>query len=187
MRLAIALAALALAVASCNKEPELSVKNASAEQVAAEVKRSGVARQTRLTPGEWQLTTETKLVEAEGLPEAAAAQVKASLERTMTESQCLTPEQASRPPSEIFARRQNSRCTYDSFEMAGGKIKAKMTCPGGNSGTMTMTMDGTYTPTRYTMDALMNVQAPDGAQSMKMSVRSVGTRTGECASAPKAG
>lgn len=103
----------------------------------------------------------------------------------MTETQCLTPEQASRPPSEIFARRQSSRCTYDSFDMAGGKIKAKMTCPGGSSGTMIMTMDGTYTPTRYTMDAVMDVQAPDGAQSMKMSVRSVGTRTGACTSAPQ--
>jgi hypothetical protein len=175
----------ALAIAGCNKEPELSLKNASAEQVAAAAKRSGVTRETRLTPGEWQLTMATKLVEAEGLPAGAAAQVKASMERTMSESSCLTPEQASRPPSEIFAQRQNSRCTYDSFDMAGGKIKAKMTCPGGSSGTMTMTMDGTYTPTRYTMDALMNVQAPDGVQSMKMSVRSVGTRTGECTSPPK--
>ena len=185
MRMAIALAALA--VAGCNKEPELSIKNASAEQVAAAAKRSGVARETRLTPGQWQLTMATKLIEADGLPPGAAAQVKSSTERTMSESQCLTPEQASRPPSEMFARRQNSSCSYDSFDMAGGKIKAKMTCPGGSSGTMTMTMDGTYTPTRYTMDALMDVHAPDGVQSMKMSVRSVGTRTGDCVGASKTG
>lgn len=183
MRMAVALAALA--VAGCNKEPELSLKNASAEQVASAATRSGIRQEARLTPGEWQLTMATKLVEAEGLPQDAAAQAKTSIERTMTESQCLTPEQASRPPSEIFARRQNSKCSYDSFEMADGKIKAKMTCPGGSAGTMTMTMNGTYTPTRYTMDALLDVRAPDGIQSVKMSVRSVGTRIGACKSTPR--
>ena len=52
---------------------------------------------------------------------------------------------------------------------------------------MAMAMDGRYTPTGYTMDATMDMQAPGSGQTMKMTVHSVGTRIGECKAAAKGG
>lgn len=178
MRATIALALLALA--ACGKQPTMKVENATAAQVAAEVKKSGVSGDMKLSPGQWQVTTQMKLLEAKGVPEAVAAQMKQSMIRTSTDTQCLTPEQVNRPNSEIFAGKQNSNCKYDKFEMGGGKIDALMHCPGAGGAEMAMTMKGSYSPKSYTMDAAMDMQAPGTGQSMKMTIHSVGTRVGEC-------
>lgn len=179
MRMTIVLALIALA--ACGKEPTVKVENATAEQVAAEVKRSGVSGDMKLIPGEWQVVTEMKLVEAKGIPDAVASQMKQSMERTTTDKQCITPEQVNRPNSELFAGKENSNCKYENFEMGGGKIKALMHCPGANGAQMTMTMNGTYTPKDYKMEAAMDMQSPGSNQGMKMSIHSTGSRIGECA------
>ena len=174
----------ALALAGCDKGPDMTVRNAAATSAGA-AGQGGARVPPRLQPGEWQLTMQTLLVDAKGVPDDAVAKLKTAYERSMTETQCLTPEQASRPLSEILAKRQNSKCTYESFDMAGGKITGRMICPGGQAGQMAMAMNGTYTPTRYTINADMDIKSFDGAQSMKMTIRSVGTRTGDCAAKPK--
>lgn len=186
MKRIIGLAALALA--ACDNGPEMKVRNTAAPSGGGALGQGRLAAAVppRLTPGEWQLTMQTLLVDAKGVPDEAVAKLKTAYERSMTETQCLTPEQASRPLSEILAKRQNSRCSFESFDMAGGKITGRMICPGGRSGQMAMAMNGTYTPTRYTLDADMDVKSFDGTQSMKMTIRSVGSRTGECAAKPKA-
>lgn len=183
MRLTIALALLALA--SCNKEPTVKAKNVTVAEVAAKVQDSGAAREMRFQPGEWRVVSQARLVEAKGMPPGVADQMKAAMQRSSTESQCLTPEQAARPNSDMFAGKQNSTCKYDSFEMGGGVIKATLHCPGGAGSQMAMTMDGRYTPTSYTMDAAMDMQAPGNTQAMKMAVHSVGTRVGECTASAK--
>jgi hypothetical protein len=183
VRLTIAFALLALA--ACNKEPTLKVQNATLEQVAAQAKQQGVTGHMRLQPGQWQIATEAKLVEAKGVPPAVVEQMKSSMQRISTSSECLTPEQAAKPSSEIFAGKQNSNCKYDRFEMGDGKIKALMHCPGGGGAEMAMTMDGTYSLTSYTMDAAMDMNAPGSGQGMKMSVHTTGTRVGECSAAAK--
>lgn len=185
MRLTIALALLALA--ACNKEPKLKAENATVAEVAAKVQQSQAGRDVRFQPGEWQVVSQAKLVEAKGMPPGVADQMKAAMQRSSMETQCLTPEQAARPNSDMFAGKQNSICKYDSFEMGGGVIKATLHCPGGAGSQMAMTMDGRYTPTGYTMDATMDMQAPGSGQTMKMTVHSVGTRIGECKAAAKGG
>lgn len=184
MKKTIALAVLALA--ACNKEPEVKVKNATPEQVAAKV-REARAGETRLEPGEWQIVSKLSLVEAQGVPAAAAAQMKTAMQRSSTDKQCLTPEQVERPNSGLFAGRENSRCKYDSFEMSGGKIKAVMHCPGAAGGEMRMTMDGSYAPKSYQVDATMDMAMPGEGQKMKMTMQSIGTRLGDCPAGAAAG
>jgi len=177
----IALALLTLA--ACNKEPKVKAENATVAEVAAKVQQSGAGKDMRFEPGEWKVVSEAKLVEATGMPAGVADKMREAMQHSSTETQCLTPEQAARPSSDMFAGKQNSTCKYDKFEMGGGVIKAELHCPGGAGSQMAMTMDGRYTPTSYTMDAAMNMQAPGSGQGMKMAVHSVGTRVGECTGA----
>jgi hypothetical protein len=182
MRMTIALALLALA--ACNKEPELKLKNATVEEVAAKAKAAG-AGEMRPEPGQWKVVTTMKLLEVEGVPEAAAAQMKGALARTATNLKCLTPEDVQKP--NLFAGRDNSRCKYDDFDMKGGKIKATMHCPGQSGGEMGMTLDGAYTPQSYNVLATMDMQMPTAGQSMKMTMQANGTRIGECPAEPAKG
>jgi len=175
MRMTIAFALLALA--ACNKEPELKLKNATPEEVAAKAKAAG-AGEMRPEPGQWKVVTTIKVLDVEGVPEAAAAQMKAAMARTATNLQCLTPEDVQKP--NLFAGSNNSRCKYDDFNMKGGKIKATMHCPGQAGGEMGMTLDGAYTPKSYNVLATMDMQMPSPSQRMKMTMESVGTRIGEC-------
>jgi hypothetical protein len=179
MRLTIAFALLALA--ACNKEPELKLKDATPEEVAAKAKALG-AGEMRPEPGQWKVVTTMKLLDVQGVPEAAAAQMKGALARTATNLQCLTPEDVQKP--NMFAGRDNSRCKYDEFNMKGGKIKATMHCPGQSGGEMAMTLDGAYAPTSYEVLATMDMQMPTAGQAMKMTMQANGTRVGECPAAP---
>lgn len=178
MRITIAIALLALA--ACNKGPSVKVKDATPAEVATQVKQSGVAGEVRLRPGQWQVVSQAKLLDASGMPPQVAEQMKAAMARTSTDTQCLTPEQAAKPNSDMFAGKQNSRCKYDKFEMGGGKLKAEMHCPSGAGSQMAMTMDGSYSPTSYTMDAAMDMKAPGMGGGMKMAVHTEGKRIGEC-------
>ena len=175
MKRTIGLALLALA--ACNKQPELKVKDATPEEVARQAKAAG-AGEMRPDPGQWQVVTNMKVLDVQGVPEAAATQMKTAMARTATNMQCLTPEDVQKP--NIFAGQQNSRCKYDSFDMKGGKIKAVMRCPGQGGGEMVMTLDGAYSPKAYNVLATMDMQMPNADQKMKMTMESKGTRIGEC-------
>jgi hypothetical protein len=178
MRKLIGMALLGLA--ACGSEPEVKLKNATVEQVAAEVKKSGVAGATRFEPGEWRVETRMQDVIAEGLPPQVVQQMKSSMTRVSSEAQCLTPEQAAKPSSEMFAGKQRGNCKYETFEMSGGRLKATLSCPDTSGAKMAMTMDGSYSKTSYTVDAAMRIDSPTPGQSMTVKMRSTGTRTGEC-------
>ena len=173
-----------LILAACGNEPEVKLKNATVEQVAAEVKKSGLTGEARFEPGEWRVETQMVDVVAEGMPPQVAQQMKAQMGSLSSNTQCLTPEQASRPSSEMFAGKQRGgSCKYDSFELSGGKLKATMSCPNASGAKMAMTMDGDYTKTSYTVDAAMRMESPTPGQSMTVKIRSKGERTGECRAA----
>jgi len=179
-----------LGVAACGSEPEVGLKNATPEEVQTkvrEVRRSpgGGGGEMRFNPGEWRIETRLQEVESEGMPPQVAQQMKASMGGVTSQVQCLTPEQASRPGSEMFAGKQSGRCKYDTFEMSGGKLKATLSCPHTSGAKMSMTMDGSYEKTSYTVVAAMRMESPTPGQTMTVRMQSTGTRMGECRTAPK--
>ena len=177
-----------LGVAACGQEPEVSLKNATPEQVQTkvrEVRRSPGGGEMRFDPGEWRIETRLQDVQAEGMPPQVAQKMKASMGGVTSQVQCLTPEQASRPSSEMFAGKQSGRCKYDSFEMSGGKLKAALSCPDTSGAKMSMTMDGSYEKSSYTVIAAMRMESPTPGQTMTVRMQSTGTRMGECRNAPK--
>lgn len=184
MKRTIGLALLTLA--ACNKGPEVKLENATPAQVAAAAKAAGAGAtggELKLEPGQWQLITSMKVLEAEGIPEAAKAQMRTSLERTGSSFQCIKPEDVEKP--NIFSGQNSGRCKYDSFEMKGGKIKAVMSCPGQAGGQMKMAMDGDYSPRSYNVTATMDMAS--NGQSMKMQMKTQGNRVGECTAAQAKG
>ena len=176
MKKTIALTMLALT--ACNRGSEVKVENATPEEVAAKVEQSGAANDIQIEPGQWRVVSEIRLAEMKGMPEAVAAQMKASMERKSTDLQCITPEEVKKP--DVFAGKQDGSCTYESFEMGGGKIDAVMHCGAGDGGRMTMTMKGSYSPRAYTVDATMDTGSAGGVQGMKMAMHSTATRIGDC-------
>jgi len=172
-----------LGVAACGSEPEVSLKNATPEQVAAkvqEVRRSPGGGEMRFEPGEWRVEIRVQDVEAKGMPDQAVQQIKTRLAGVTSNTHCLTPEQASRPSSEMFAGKQSGQCKYDSFEMADGKLKGQLSCPGRSGGKMAMTMEGSYEKSSYVMNAAVQMENAAPGQTMSVRIQSTGQRIGEC-------
>ena len=168
-----------LAVAGCDRGPDIKLRNATGAEVANTVAAKAGGGEMRLRPGEWRIDSALTLDEVPGAPAEQIGRLRQTLERKSTTSECLTPEEAARPNAGMFGQ-QNSRCTYENFEMSGGRIDATMRCPGAGGAEMVMKMDGSYAPDSYKMNAAMDMQGLSGSHSLKMTMRSTGTRVGEC-------
>lgn len=171
MRTHLILAGLVLALAGCEK-PEEAARNMSVKEVAEELSAM------KIEPGQWEATNEIVSASGAGLPPEALAQMKG---HKTTVSNCITPEQAAQPNANFLAAQQNSDCTYQGFEMRGGKMSGTMSCEGGEMpGKMVMKMSGTYGPRSYDMTMDMTTGGPAG-EAMTIKARTVGKRTGQCA------
>ena len=180
MTLRIALSAAALcALAACNNGPSVSEKNAKPSEVANAVAAAG-GSEVLMRPGKWETTMKMDMSGMPGManmPPEVAKQMQAAMNRTVTTSSCLTPDQVKKPGPEVFAG-ADKRCTYDHFQMAGGKIDAKMTCKeGGTSSTMTMT--GTYSADHYTAQNSVEVSDSSG-HGMVTKATIDARRVGDC-------
>lgn len=175
--IAIALAC-ALPLAACNSEPDISAENASAEDVARQVRDAG-GTASFVNPGKWQSTVTIDEMTMPGMPPEVAAQMKSIQGRSKTSETCLSAEDAKRPKEDFFNAGKN--CRYDNFDMGNGKIDAVMKCSGDGGATHVMTMNGTYSGDAYTMRMSMDSAAGPGAeQGMGMKMRVEAKRVGEC-------
>lgn len=165
----------ALTLAACGGS-DVSVTNASPEEVAAKVDAAGGAR---FNPGEWETTVETVSVEIPGLEGAMKDEMtRMMLQRKQVGKNCITPEQAKSPPAEVLAQ-SKGRCTYETFTMTGGKIDGTMVCDA-EGGKMTMKISGTFSDNSFAIDNDMETTMPGGARTMKIKARTSGKRIGEC-------
>jgi hypothetical protein len=173
MRPSIVLPLLAvLALGACKKDTVVA-KNESAESVAKKIAASDLKPQ----PGRWESTTKLDKMDMPNMPPQAKAMMDKQMHVTQTFASCLTPEQVNQPNGAFFQKGAEN-CKYDHFVMAAGTIDARMTCrERGRS--MTVTMQGSYTPTDYTMHVTTQGEMQPGMpMSMEMSVAA--RRVGEC-------
>ena len=169
------------ALAACDKSPEIHERNASVEQVANAARQAGVKSDTVLRPGQWQLKTTVEEMTIPGLPASAQADMKRMMgpRQNITVDYCMTPEDARKPGGKVFTGEESKNCRYERFDMADGKVDAVMHCQGQPSGTMTMTVHGTFSPDSYTNQVSMKATGGrQGAMTMKM--RSEARRIGDC-------
>ncbi len=177
MRNLVLMASLSVALAGCKSQPDVSLTNASPEEVAAKAKAAGIASQ--LHPGEWETRVDLVEVDVPGINAAMKAEMLKRARETKARSYCVTEDEAKRPGG-IFAGKDDSKCTYSKFEMGGGKLDMTMVCPG-EGGSMTMHVAGTFGP-----DAITAVSEMQGAGKfpMRMKANVASRRTGDCKSTP---
>jgi hypothetical protein len=114
-----------------------------------------------MEPGEWQITTTTSL------PMMQSPQ-------TMTNTQCIKPEQAKDPLGVMSGDRQGD-CRMVSPKYSGDRYTWEMRCAqSGMSGTGTMR----FGP--GTMESEMRMSGTMGGQKMEMLTKMSGKRLGPC-------
>jgi len=185
MKPAVAVIA-SVALAACNKGPEVHETNASVEQVANAVARSAAGNEILLRAGEWKVSGTLEELNIPNMPPEAQSQMKQAMGQhgNRTYQYCLTPEQAKKPGGKFFNRQASKNCRYDHFTMGAGKIDALMRCAA-PEGSMEMKIAGTYDADSYSTQVAMNmVGGSQGGMSMKM--RSEAKRVGECTPEDKA-
>lgn len=170
----------AMALAACNKGPQVNLKNASGQQVAQAVSQSGVIPgDYMIQPGEWASKATLQEMTFPGMPPQFQEQMKKAMaERQGNSSKhCVTPEQAKKPKEDFFAG-QDKSCRFAHFTMGGGRMDIQMVCKE-EGGTRASNMSGTYTPTNYSMDVSSTVSGgPQSGAVMKMHVDA--QRVGDC-------
>ena len=167
-----------LALAACNREPEVRASNASVEDVANKV-ADARGSDSFVRPGKWQSRVQIEEFNLPGAPPSATAAMRSMHDRVQVYESCLTPEEAKRPKEDFFAG-ANKNCRYDHFNMGNGKIDAVMKCSEGEMG-QTMAMVGTYGPDNYQMQMSMKAQGgPGPADGMTMKMRIDAKRLGAC-------
>jgi hypothetical protein len=179
MKHAVCVVASIIALSACNKGPKVELKNATGNQVVAAVKQSGVMNSdTMIEPGLWQSKVTVLEMNIPGMPPQFADKMKQSMaeSRNHASSHCIKPEDVQKPKEDFFGA--DKSCKYKQFTMGGGKIDIQMVCSEEGS-TQTSNLNGTYTPTSYSMDMSSTGSGGDqNGMSMKLHVDS--QRVGEC-------
>src|SRR4051812_33002489 len=180
MKSALLLIACVLPLAACNKGPEVSLKNATGNEVAQAVHQSGVmSSDTMIEPGLWESKVTIQEMNIPGIPAQYADRMKQEMaaRQQETSKHCLTKDEAKKPKENFFAS-QDKSCRYAHFTMGGGKMDMQMVCKE-ETATQTMNMSGSYTPTSYSMD--MSSSATGGhSEGMSMKMHVDANRVGEC-------
>nr|WP_294850458.1 DUF3617 domain-containing protein [uncultured Sphingomonas sp.] len=166
-----------LALAACNKEPSVKIDNASAEEVAKQLKESGVA-ETLMTPGQWEYTMTIMDLSAPGMPTNAVEQMKRMMGHNRVVDKCVTEADVKKVDAAMGEIPKH--CTYDHYEIGGGKIDGAMTCS--NAGVTQKTrMSGSYTSESSDVTATSETSGASGPMgNMTVTMNMKGKRIGAC-------
>ena len=174
MRSMIMVSLAALALAGCGSGADADGDGRITNQEAAVATKDA----TLPEPGLYKITVDIEEMTIPGMPPEMAAQMKKTQAANMSIENCLTEADRANMVKQMAP--QGDQCTYDKYDLSGGKIDAKMTCKTPDGGTAVTTMAGTVSSTGVDM-VMENTQTGGAAQSgthMKMHLKN--TRIGEC-------
>lgn len=175
----ILLFACAAALASCDKGPEINLKNATGNQIVSAVSQPQFSSSASfIEPGEWQSRVKIEQMDFPGMRPEVEARMKQALmtDKDDPTNHCVTAAEVNKPKADFFAAEKS--CTYDHFVMGGGQIDIAMTCHR-EDGTQTRTVAGTYTPTTYSVDIESRSTSGRRAGAV-IKVHADAQRVGEC-------
>lgn len=143
----------------------------SAGEVASKVEAEGIMPE----PGQYRATITMTGMDIPGMP--AGMEGHGAGASTTTEY-CLTKDDVAEGFEEMMKRGQNGECSYESFDLTGGKMDAVMVCKTAD-GDARMTMSGTATPTTSDFNATMAMTVPEMGEGT-MSFAAKHERIGDC-------
>jgi len=164
-------------LAACSSEPEVKMENATAQEVAQEMRKTG-GNDSFVDPGKWQQTVSLLKIDAPAMPPEAREMMQQAMGKAQVHEVCLTPEQAKSPKEDFFTG-ADENCRYEHFNWAGGKIDLKLNCKHPNA-TQTMAMTGTYSPEAYTMTMTATNAGARPEEQMTMTMKVDAKRVGAC-------
>jgi hypothetical protein len=179
MKHSILLIGCAALLASCNKGPQVNLKNATGNQVTQAVRQSGVmTSDSMVQPGLWESKVTVQEMTIPGMPAQYADRMKQSIaeHRNDTSKHCITAADVRKPKGDFFGA--DKSCKYDRFTMGAGKIDIAMVCRHEDT-TQNMNISGSYTPTSYSIDTAMTGNG-GREQGMTMKMHVDAQRVGEC-------
>lgn len=143
----------------------------TAKEVAAKADAEGVRPQ----PGLYKATITMTALDVPGMPPEMKGH---GAGQTVTTESCLTQDDVDKGFEELMKQGQNGECTYEKFDLDGGKLDAVMNCktPEG-SARMTMTGTTTATTADFNAETKMNFEGM-GEATMKFSGKH--ERIGDC-------
>lgn len=166
------LAALALAAcgSGADEDGDGTITTAEAAKETADA--------TLPEPGLYKITVDIEEMTIPGMPAEMAEQMKQAATAQMSIENCLTEADRVNMVKEMAP--QGDQCTYDKYDLSGGRIDAKMTCKTPDGGTATTTMVGTVSSTGVDM-VMENTQTGGATQAgTHMKMRMKNQRIGEC-------
>ena len=171
------------ALVACGSAPDGGGSSPSATGLTGEAaaKKVAAARADlpRPDPGLYRTTVEMVDVDLPGAPEGVAEMMRNSMKQDRASDYCVTAADVEKGYEEMVRRSQQGDCTFQRFDVVGGKIDAEMTCRGDRGGMSTIAMSGTAGRTSSDMDVRMKMELPGmGEGTMRMKSRS--ERIGAC-------
>ena len=141
----------------------------------------GNAKPVTLQSGQWESTTALTEVDVPGVPEKQLA----AMRQTVSQSQCLSPEQAAHPLNSLT---HQSNCSLARRVFAGGTIDFAGTCLQPGQGKSSIVMTGTYTAdsfaARFRVEGRFIQPGVEGPPTVRVSAALRGRRTGRCTGPP---
>ncbi len=146
------LAAVSIALAACDSSPPESEsgESLSMAEVADRAQNSSIKPE----PGQYRVSMEVLEVSIPGAPPEAADMMRGMMSG-QSQEYCLTQADVDKGFEEMARQGQDENCSFEKFDVDGGDINAKMSCNIPGQGAMTMTMDGSATPTSSIMEMTM--------------------------------
>lgn len=143
----------------------------TAKEVADKSKAEGIKPE----PGLYKSTITMTELDVPGMP----AEMKGhGAGQVITTEDCLTQEEVDKGFEELMKQGQNGECTYETFNLNGGKLDAVMVCKS-PEGSARMTMSGTTSATssEFTAESKMNFEGM-GEATLKFTGKH--ERIGDC-------
>jgi hypothetical protein len=144
----------------------------------------------RIQHGRWDFEVVMTELDATGLSAEQQQQARAGLNQPQTNRECVTPDEAANPLSEIreqFTRNQGASCQTTDDVFSGGIIRFRASCRGsnGSSARVQLALEGRFEAITLIANVSVTAEGPNPNGSGTVTLRTRGTvrgrRVGDCA------
>lgn len=184
LRPAAAATLIVLTLAGCDKKETADSGKGDAAPAQAAPADVGSGGDMGPRAGLWETRIVLEKVDMPGKESQMTAMMNKAQGKERMGTNCLTPEQAKTAGKGALFKQTAPGCSFEKFDMAGGKIDASLHCVN-QMGDRTTTMVGTYGADAYQL-RVTNSGKMEGGQAISTSMAISARRIGECTPDSKA-